>query len=417
MVQPNSNFAKLANNYLFAEIGRRVRAFQEANPSRKVYRLGIGDTTEPLSKTVLSGLHAGVDKLASKATYLGYGPEQGYGDIREALAKRYQGYGVTTIAADDIFISDGAKTDSANIQSIFAENCIIAVQDPAYPVYVDSNVIAGRTGEKQDSGYEGLVYLECTPENGFFPEPPKGHVDLIYICTPNNPTGAVATHAHLQKLVDYALANDAMIICDTAYAPFIRDVSLPRSIYEIKGAEQCAIEISSFSKEAGFTGVRLGWTVVPRSLSVGKSASGTPLEAGLWNRLWLRRQTTMFNGASNIVQQGGIAILSPEGQAECQQIIADYLDNAKKIRECFESLGYAVYGGIHAPFIWVKLPKGKNSWDFLDELLEKTGVVGTPGAGFGAMGEGFFRFSAFGSASVVDEAVAVLLASNLRLAA
>ena len=398
MATLNPNFAKLQAGYLFPEIARRTRAFQEANPDAKIMRLGIGDTTQPLPKPIVDGLLDGVNKLAKRETYTGYGDEQGQTALREALAARYAKYGVN-LQADEFFVSDGAKPDSANIQSLFATDNVVAVQDPAYPVYVDSNVIAGRTGGGSDGQYDGLVYMPCTEENGFFPEVPDGKVDLIYICSPNNPTGAVATHDQLKTFVDYARANKAVIIFDSAYAAFIKDSSLPRSIYEVEGAQECAIEINSFSKEAGFTGVRLGWTIVPHAL-VCEGA-----EPGQLNRTWYRRQCTMFNGASNIVQAGGLAVLSDAGQAACKEIIDYYMANAATIAEGLKSLGLTVYGGDNAPYIWMKAPGGMKSWEFFDILLNQAHVVGTPGVGFGPAGEGYFRLSSFGSAENIAQAV------------
>jgi LL-diaminopimelate aminotransferase len=398
MATTNSNYDKLAAGYLFPEIGRRTRSFQEANPDAKVMRLGIGNTTEPLTPTVIDALHRGVEKLSSRTTYTGYGDEQGDQELREALAARYAGYGVT-LDPDEFFVSDGAKPDSANIQSIFGQENIVAVQDPAYPVYVDSNVIGGRTGSASDGQYAGLVYMPCTEENGFFPELPSEKVDLIYLCSPNNPTGTVASREQLEKFVGYAREQKAVIIFDAAYAAYISDDSLPRSIYEVEGAKACAIEINSFSKEAGFTGVRLGWSIVP------KACVCEDAEAGKLNRLWLRRQTTMFNGASNIVQQGGLGVLSEAGQKECAELIAYYMKNAQVIRQGLESLGITVYGGVNAPYIWMKTPGGMSSWEFFDKLLNEAHVVGTPGSGFGPGGEGFFRLSAFGHAEDIEQAM------------
>ena len=398
MARINRHYLKLQAGYLFPEIARRTRAFQAENPEARVMRLGIGNTTLPLAPAVVDGLHRGVAKLADAATYTGYGDEQGNLPLREALAERYRGYGVS-LDPDDFFVSDGAKPDTANIQSIFGDTNTVAVQDPAYPVYVDSNVIAGRTWDAKGSQYEGLVYMPCTEENGFFPEVPESKVDLIYICSPNNPTGAVATHDQLRTFVDYALARKAVIIFDSAYAAFIHDPALPRSIYEIDRANECAIEINSFSKEAGFTGVRLGWTIVP------KTAVCEGAEPGTLNRLWLRRQTTMFNGASNIVQEGGLAILSPEGQAQCHEQIAYYMRNAAAIREGLAEKGLVCFGGDNAPYVWLRTPNGLSSWEFFDKLLREAHVVGTPGSGFGPAGEGYFRLSAFGSAKETQRAI------------
>ena len=398
MAKVNPHYGKLEAGYLFPQIAERVHAFLDENPGVSVMRLGIGNTTEALTPAVVAGLHEGVDRLAQRESYTGYGDEQGTQELREALARRYEGYGVA-LNEDEIFISDGAKPDSANIQSIFAQDDIVALQDPCYPVYVDSNVIGGHTGAWVDGQYEGLVYMPCTEDNDFFPALPEGDVDLIYLCSPNNPTGAVATLGQLKTFVDYARECGAVIIFDAAYATFISDPRLPRTIYEVEGAKDCAIEISSFSKEAGFTGVRLGWTIVPKALSCEDASPGKI------NALWLRRQTTMFNGASNIVQHGGLAILSEQGQKECGELVAYYLTNAKIIREALEGLGIICYGGNSAPYVWMKTPGGMPSWTFFDKLLDECHVVGTPGAGFGPSGEGYFRLSAFGHKEDIEEAV------------
>ncbi|GMW00736.1 MAG: LL-diaminopimelate aminotransferase [Candidatus Hydrogenedentota bacterium] len=407
MARINANFDKLAAGYLFPEIGRRTREFLAANPGVEVMRLGIGDTTVPLTPTIIEGLHHGVEKLSKPETYTGYGLEQGNLPIREALVRRYARLSAE-LTPDEVFISDGAKPDSANIQQIFGLDNIIAVQDPAYPVYVDSNVIAGRTGLVQGVQYQGIVYMPCNAENGFFPDLPKQKVDIIYICSPNNPTGAVATKEQLKTFVDYALEHKAVIIFDSAYAAFIADPTLPRSIYEIDGAKECAIELSSFSKEAGFTGVRLGWTIVPQSLVC---EDGEP---GKLNRLWNRRQSTMFNGASNIVQEGGLAALTEQGQEECRSVIRYYMNNARVIRGGLENMGLTVFGGVNAPYVWLKTPNNLSSWDFFSKLLHEAHVVGTPGSGFGPSGEGYFRLSAFGQAEAVRKAVDSIK-SNLKL--
>ncbi|HIJ65867.1 MAG TPA: LL-diaminopimelate aminotransferase [Candidatus Hydrogenedentes bacterium] len=399
MATINKNFDKLAAGYLFPEIGKRMRAFLAAHPGVEVMRLGIGNTTEPLTPAVIGGLHAGVEKLGRIETYTGYADDStGDAVLRQALADRYRGYGAA-LEPDEIFVSDGAKPDSANIQQIFGADNIVAVEDPAYPVYVDSNVIAGRTGAVAGSQYAGLVYMPCTAENGFFPGVPDGKVDLIYICSPNNPTGAVATHGQLKTFVDYARAHKAVIVFDAAYAAFISDASLPRTIFEVDGAHTCAIEINSFSKEAGFTGVRLGWTIVPKALECEDA------EPGKLNALWQRRQNTMFNGASNIAQAGGLAALSEQGQRECRELTGYYMTNARGIREGLEDLGLEVFGGVNAPYVWVRTPNGMTSWEFFDKLLEEAHVVGTPGSGFGPSGEGYFRLSAFGHQQDIARAV------------
>jgi len=407
MARLNPHFEKLAAGYLFPEIGRRTTAFLEANPTAQVMRLGIGDTTEPLCPAVLEGLHRGVDLHGDVKTYKGYPPDQGNAELREALSARYATYGAE-VSASDIFVSDGAKPDSANIQQIFSQDCIVAVQDPAYPVYVDSNVMAGRTGGATEGRYEGLVYMPCNEGNGFFPDLPDQKVDLIYICSPNNPTGAVATKEQLKQYVDYANEHKAALIFDAAYAPYISDPNLPRTIYEIDGSQTCAIEINSFSKDAGFTGIRLGWTVVPSEMVV----EGTSV--GKVRSFWSRRQGTMFNGASNIVAEGGIAALSSAGRVECQKVVDFYMENARLIRTALEGLGLTVYGGDNAPYIWMKTPNGIGSWEFFDQMLNETHVVGTPGAGFGPSGEGFFRLSAFGHRDQVEKAVSSIQ-DNLQL--
>ncbi len=399
MATINSNYNKLQAGYLFPEIGRRTAAFIEKNPGAQVMKLGIGDTTEPLAPAVIAALHGGVDVLASAETYSGYGDDStGAPALRQALQERYKGYGVD-LDADEFFVSDGAKCDSANILSIFGTDNVVAVQDPAYPVYVDSNVIAGRTGEGKDGQYDGLVYMNCSEENSFFPNLPEGKVDLIHLCNPNNPTGGVATKEQLKTFVDYAIENKAVILFDAAYAAFITDPALPRTIYEVEGAKKCAIEINSFSKEAGFTGVRLGWSVVSKDCVCEGG------EAGVLNGLWTRRQNTMFNGASNVVQAGGLAVFSEQGRKECQATIDYYMNNARVIREGLEQKGFTCYGGVNAPYVWMKTPNGMTSWDFFDKLLEETHVVGTPGSGFGPSGEGYFRLSAFGHAESIEKAV------------
>jgi len=409
MATINPNYDKLAAGYLFPEVARRVGVFAEKHPGAKILRLGIGDTTEPLTPAVVAGLHAGVDRLASRESYTGYGDYEGDPPMREALARIYAQRGVE-LGLDEIFVSDGAKPDSGNIQSIFAADNVVAVQDPAYPVYVDTNVIAGRAGrfDPVTQQYDRIVYMPCTAQNGFFPELPTQHVDIVYLCSPNNPTGAVATKEQLSGFVRYAREHRAVVIFDAAYSAFIRDDALPRSIYEVEGAKQCAIEINSFSKIAGFTGVRLGWAVVPQALEIEDGG------AGKLNQLWRRRQSTFFNGASNVVQAGGMAALSEQGLAECQGLIDYYMRNAAIIRTALEELGLDVYGGDNAPYVWMKAPNGMKSWDFFDKLLTEAHVVGTPGAGFGPSGEGYFRLSSFGHRESIEQAV-VSIRENLRL--
>lgn len=409
MARINANYDKLAAGYLFPEVSRRARAYLDAHPGITLLRLGIGDTTEPLPSVVIEGLRTGVDKLGRSETYTGYGDSEGDIRLREAICRDYARHGVE-VAPDDVFVSDGAKPDSGNIQSIFSFDSVVAVQDPAYPVYVDTNVIAGRTGsfDSERGLYRGIVYMPCTADNGFFPEIPDRKVDLVYLCSPNNPTGAVATKAQLERWVAYAREQRAVIVFDAAYAAYIRDPSLPRSIYEVDGARQCAIEINSFSKSAGFTGVRLGWAVVPKELC----AEDAP--AGKIQQLWRRRQSTFFNGASNVVQEGGIAALSEAGWAQCQLIVDYYMQNAQIIRRALTEIGLCCYGGDNAPYVWVKTPSHLKSWEFFDKLLDEAHVVGTPGSGFGPSGEGFLRLSAFGHREAIERAVESIR-RNLRL--
>ncbi len=409
MAKINAHYRKLSAGYLFPEIGRRIKIFQQDNPGFKVHRLGIGNTTEPLTPAVINGLRKGVDSLAAKETYSGYGDEQGEEELRAGLSRFYENRGVG-IEIDEFFVSDGAKPDAGNIQSIFSTNNRIAFQDPAYPVYVDSNVAAGRSGpyDNKQGNYSGFVYMVCNLENGFIPDPPQERVDLLYLCSPNNPTGAVATHRDLQNFVDYARERNAVIIYDASYSEFISDSALPRSIYEVNGAKECAIEINSFSKFAGFTGVRLGWSIVPRTLVC------EDCEPGELHDFWLRRQTTFFNGASNIAQRGGIAVLSDQGLRECAALIDYYMENARVIRESLLKRGLLVYGGVNAPYLWVKAPGNLSSWEFFNKLLDEAHVVGTPGSGFGPSGEGYIRLSAFNHRENIEEAVRSIL-DNLAL--
>jgi LL-diaminopimelate aminotransferase len=402
VVQVNGNYLKLKAGYLFPEIARRVKAFSESNPEAQVIRLGIGDVTEPLPAACRTAMKAAVDELGTREGFRGYGPEQGYLWLREAIAQHdFQARGCE-VSAEEIFISDGSKCDSSNILDILGEGNRIAVTDPVYPVYVDSNVMAGRTGEADATGrYGGLTYLPITADNGFTAPIPTEPVDLVYLCFPNNPTGAVATKEQLQAWVNYARAHKALILFDAAYEAFISDPSLPHSIYEIEGARECAIEFRSFSKNAGFTGTRCALTVVPRGL-MGTAANGEAVE--LWG-LWNRRQCTKFNGVSYIVQRGAEAVYSPEGQAQVKALINFYMDNAALIRRELTAAGIQVYGGEQAPYVWLKTPEGQDSWGFFDHLLGQAHVVGTPGSGFGAAGEGYFRLSAFNSRANVEEAM------------
>jgi len=402
MVQVNGNYLKLKAGYLFPEIARRVKGFSEANPSAAIIRLGIGDVTEPLPEACRNAMKAAVDEMGTHAGFRGYGPEQGYLWLREKIATNdFQARGCQ-ITAEEIFVSDGSKCDSSNILDILGNNNRIAVTDPVYPVYVDSNVMAGATGEADEAGrYGGLSYLPITAENGFTAEIPKEKVDLIYLCFPNNPTGAVASKSQLKAWVDYACANNSLILFDAAYEAFIQNPELPHSIYEIEGARNCAIEFRSFSKNAGFTGTRCAITVVPRGL-MGKAANGEEIE--IWG-LWNRRQCTKFNGVSYIVQRGAEAVYSPEGQGQVKALVAFYMENASIIRSALKEAGLEVYGGEQAPYVWIKTPNGLDSWQFFDKLLQGANVVGTPGSGFGAAGEGYFRLSAFNSRANVEEAI------------
>lgn len=402
MATINDNYLKLKAGYLFPEIARRVNAFAEANPDAKIIRLGIGDVTEPLPEACRTAMIEAVQDMGDRATFRGYGPEQGYAWLREKIAAQDFQARSCDIEPGEIFVSDGSKCDTGNILDIFGKNNIIAVTDPVYPVYVDTNVMAGHTGPANDKGeYEGLVYLPITAENNFTAEIPSQKVDLIYLCSPNNPTGAVATKEHLKAWVDYAKAHGSIIFFDAAYEAFITNPEIPHSIYEIDGARDCAIEFRSFSKNAGFTGTRCALTVVPKTLTA-SSADGTEVE--LW-KLWNRRQSTKFNGVSYIVQRAAEAVYSEEGQAQVKALVSFYLENAKIVREKLTAAGLAVYGGVDAPYVWVKTPNGLSSWDFFDKLLHNTHVVGTPGSGFGAAGEGYFRISAFNSRENVEEAM------------
>jgi LL-diaminopimelate aminotransferase len=402
MARINDNYLKLKAGYLFPEIGRRVAAFTQEDPegAKRLIRCGIGDVTEPLPLACREAMHRAIDELGDRATFKGYGPEQGYAFLRDAIAKHdYTGRGID-IGADEIFVSDGSKCDTGNILEIFGPGNRIAITDPVYPVYVDTNVMIGNTGDAGAAGaYAGLVYMPCTPENGFVPAIPTEKVDLIYLCYPNNPTGATATREQLRQWVAYARANDAIILYDAAYETYIVEPDVPRSIFEIEGARDCAIEFRSFSKTAGFTGVRCAYTVVPRDLK-GRTAEG---KDQLIHPLWARRQTTKFNGVSYIVQRGAEAVFSEAGQQQIAALVEHYLGNAKLLREACQQRGLAVFGGVNAPYIWVACPAGVGSWDFFDRMLRGINVVITPGAGFGAAGEGYFRISAFNSRENAQE--------------
>ena len=402
MARINDHFLKLQAGYLFPEIARRVTAFSESHPEADVIRLGIGDVTEPLPPAVIEAMHAAVDEMGSRESFRGYGPEQGYEFLRTALSEQAFGTRGIEVSPEEIFISDGSKCDTGNILDIFGSDNVVAVTDPVYPVYVDTNVMSGRTGDATDDGrFSGLVYIPVTAENDFVPSIPDQPVDLVYLCYPNNPTGTVATRDTLTRWVDYARDHNAIILFDAAYEAYITDPEIPHSIYEIDGAREVAIEFRSFSKNAGFTGVRCACTVVPRELR-GSDGSGNPVEVhGLWNR----RHSTKFNGVSYPVQRGAEAAFSPAGREQVSNLISFYLDNARLLKEGLEAVGLTVYGGVNAPYIWLQTPGGVDSWTFFDQLLEQAHLVGTPGSGFGAAGEGYFRLSAFNSRENIEGAV------------
>ncbi len=398
MVKVNDNYLKLPGSYLFSTIGKKVNAYTAANPDKKIIRLGIGDVTQPLSASVIDAMHRAVDEMADAATFRGYAPDLGYEFLRSAIAENdYQARGCQ-IGADEIFVSDGAKCDSGNIQEIFALDNKIAVCDPVYPVYVDSNVMAGRTGEYDETTgtWSNVIYMPCTAENDFAPQLPKEVPDLIYLCFPNNPTGSTINKAQLKEWVDYANKHGSVIIYDAAYEAYISEEDVPHTIYECEGARTCAIELRSFSKNAGFTGVRLGFTVIPKELKVG--------EVSL-HALWARRHGTKYNGAPYIIQRAGEAVYSEAGKKETKELVAYYMKNAAYILEGLKVAGFEVSGGVNAPYIWLKAPNHMTSWEFFDYLLENANVVGTPGSGFGPSGETYFRLTAFGSYENTVEAV------------
>ena len=398
MTKVNKNYLKLPGSYLFSQIGKKVRAYEAANPEKKVIRLGIGDVTQPIAPKVLSALHTAVDEMGHEETFRGYAPDLGYAFLRDVIARKdFQERGLA-VEADEIFISDGAKCDCGNIQEIFSTENTIAVQDPVYPVYVDSNVMAGRGGQYDPSllRFDQVIYLLCTRENGFVPELPERVPDLIYLCFPNNPTGAVMTKDQLQEWVDYANRNGSILLYDAAYEAYISEPDIPHSIYECSGAGNCAIEFRSFSKTAGFTGLRLGYTVIPKTVKAEGMA--------LWD-LWARRHGTKYNGAPYIIQRAGEAVYSAEGRKQIQDQIAWYMGNAKIIADGLREAGYEVSGGVNAPYIWMRTPGHRTSWEFFDELLEQANVVGTPGAGFGPHGEYYLRLTAFGNRENTIEAV------------
>jgi LL-diaminopimelate aminotransferase len=402
MAYLNDDYLKLKAGYLFPEIARRVRLFcdQNTDAAKRLLRCGIGDVTEPLPPATIEAMHLAVDEMARRETFRGYGPEQGYEFLRHAIAQNdYRVHGME-IADDEIFVSDGSKCDTGNILDVLGSQNRIAISDPVYPVYVDTNVMAGHTGEADPAGaYAGIVYLPCTPQNGFIPEPPKEPVDLIYLCSPNNPTGAAATRAQLNAWVNYALANGSIILFDAAYEAYITSAGIPHSIYEIPGARECAIEFRSCSKNGGFTGVRCAFTVVPRSLKAATSRG----ELNPLHPLWLRRMSTKFNGVSYIVQRGAEALYSPAGKKQVRALLEHYLGNATVLVAGARAAGLTVYGGVDAPYIWVETPKGLSSWQAFDKILNEANVVITPGSGFGSKGEGYFRISAFNSRTNAEE--------------
>lgn len=402
MALVNENYLKLPGSYLFSEIARRVSRFKAENPPADIIRLGIGDVTRPLPPAVITAMKQAVEEMGHEDTFRGYGPEQGYTFLIEKIIENdFRPRGVE-LAVDEVYISDGAKTDTANFQELFGINNVLAVTDPVYPVYVDSNVMAGRTGSVNAQGQFGkIVYLPCTEENGIKPALPQTKVDMIYLCFPNNPTGMTLSKAELKQWVDYARENRAIILFDAAYEAFIREDGVPHSIYEVEGAREVAVEFRSFSKTAGFTGTRCAYTIVPKEVKVYDSKG----EAHSLNQLWLRRQTTKFNGVSYPVQVGAAAIYSEAGKKQVKETIDYYMDNARIIREGLEKTGYKVFGGVNAPYIWLKTPNNMGSWEFFDKLMKNANVVGTPGAGFGANGEGYFRLTAFGSRENTTRAV------------
>lgn len=405
MAQINDHYLKLQASYLFSDIAKRVTAFAAAHPDRKIIRMGIGDVTEPLPEACRLAFHAAIDEMGTREGFHGYGPEQGYPFLREAIATHeYQARGCA-IQPGEIFVSDGSKCDSGNIQELFSSRAKVAIPDPVYPVYVDTNVMSGRTGYNVNGRYEGLVYLESTPENGYVPSPPGEKVDVIYLCFPNNPTGACATREQLTEWVDFALRHQAVILFDAAYESFIQDPDIPHSIYEIPGSRECAIEFRSFSKNAGFTGTRCAFTVVPESL-VATDGAGERVSL---HKLWNRRHTTKFNGVAYPVQKAAAAIYTPEGKAQVQELTRFYMENARLILKTMTDLGFSCVGGANAPYVWIKVEGA--SWDFFDRLLNEAGIVCTPGAGFGTCGEGHFRLSAFNTRENVELAMERLRAT------
>ena len=402
MALVNEHYLKLSNNYLFADIAKKVKAYQVSHPKQRVVSLGIGDVTQPLCRAVIEAMHRAVDEMAVKSSFRGYGPERGYDFLREAIVRNdYLSRGIH-LDINEIFISDGAKSDTGNIQELVRWDNSIGVTDPIYPVYIDSNVMIGRAGVLKDGRWSNVTYFPCTAENNFIPQIPEQRVDMIYLCYPNNPTGTVLSKEELRKWVTYALRNDTLILFDAAYEAYIQDENIPHSIYEIKGARKCAIEFRSYSKTAGFTGVRCGYTVIPKDLTAVTLDGSKRLEL---NHLWDRRQSTKFNGTSYVSQRAAEAIYTPEGKRQVKETIDYYMGNACYMNGMLRKMGFTVFGGENAPYLWVKTPKGKDSWKFFEELLYGAGVVCTPGVGFGPCGEGYVRFTAFGDRDDCHEAM------------
>lgn len=402
MIPVNSNYQKLPGSYLFAEVARRVKVFKQSNPEADVISLGIGDVTLPLCPAVVDAMKAAVEEMGKRETFRGYGPDFGYDFLVNAIREHdYKAFGVE-LDFDEVFISDGAKSDTGNFQELFGENCRVAVPNPVYPVYVDTNAMAGRAGEYDEkaAAWTRLTYLPCLEENGFVPELPKEKVDVIYLCYPNNPTGTVLTRFQLKKFVDYALQNECVILYDAAYRAFVNNPDVPKTVYEIDGAKKVAVEFNSYSKTAGFTGTRCGFVVVPHEVK-GVGADGKPVEL---NVMWKRRQSTKFNGVNYVVQRGAAAVYSEEGRKQTKEAISFYLKNAKYIRDTLKSAGLTVFGGTDAPYVWVKVPEGEDSWGYFDKLLNVCNVVSTPGSGFGSCGEGFIRLTAFNTYEKTVEA-------------
>lgn len=401
MAHVNENFLKLPGSYLFSDIAKKVKAYQESHPDKRLIRLGIGDVTRPLPQASIEAMHRAVDEMANKSTFHGYGPEQGYDFLIDTIIKNdFEPRGIE-LSSSEVFISDGAKSDTGNIGDILGLDNKVAVTDPVYPVYVDSNVMGGRAGQLNGKQWSDITYMPCTAENNFIPSIPSNRIDVIYLCYPNNPTGTTLTTAELKKWVDYALSHDALILFDTAYEAYIREDDIPHSIFEIEGAKRCAIEFRSFSKTAGFTGVRCGYTVIPKEVTA-TTATG---ERVALNALWNRRQCTKFNGTSYITQRGAEAIYSKEGKQQVRETIDYYMENARIMREGLTAAGIQVFGGKNAPYLWVKTPEGFTSWQFFDHLLNEANIVSTPGVGFGPSGEGYLRLTAFGQREDCIEAI------------